>query len=233
VIIEKNAVISIRDAKARRPNEDSQSMVVQIGGALSNTINGMLELSKRKMGDNFYLYDGLKNNCQDFIYNLLLNNNLMTPELGKFIKQPLEQVIKQLPSYTGTVMNAITNLGAVADVALHGQGGKTPHPKFATQLKSVGAEAYLKEAQRKAKHWGYKNVGFSSDEHHKLQIPNADGKLIRFGSVGLGDHILYSLSGDKTADKHKKSYLARATKIKGDWKSNPYSPNNLAIRILW
>lgn len=28
-------------------------------------------------------------------------------------------------------------------------------------------------------------------------------------------------------------YLARATKIKGDWKNNPYSPNNLSIRLLW
>ena len=33
--------------------------------------------------------------------------------------------------------------------------------------------------------------------------------------------------------ERRKRYLARATKIKGDWKNNPYSPNNLSIHILW
>jgi hypothetical protein len=38
--------------------------------------------------------------------------------------------------------------------------------------------------------------------------------------------------------KHKdpvrrQAYLKRATKIKGDWKDNKYSPNNLSINILW
>ena len=31
----------------------------------------------------------------------------------------------------------------------------------------------------------------------------------------------------------RKRYLARATKIKGNWKSNKFSPNNLAIHLLW
>jgi hypothetical protein len=38
--------------------------------------------------------------------------------------------------------------------------------------------------------------------------------------------------------KHKdpvrlKSYLARAMGIKGDWKKNKYSPNNLSVHLLW
>ena len=38
--------------------------------------------------------------------------------------------------------------------------------------------------------------------------------------------------------KHKdpirrERYLARATKIKGNWKDNPYSPNMLSINLLW
>ena len=28
-------------------------------------------------------------------------------------------------------------------------------------------------------------------------------------------------------------YLARATKIKGNWRDNKYSPNNLSINLLW
>ncbi len=34
-------------------------------------------------------------------------------------------------------------------------------------------------------------------------------------------------------EKRRQRYLARATKIKGDWKDNKYSANNLSINILW
>ena len=41
---------------------------------------------------------------------------------------------------------------------------------------------------------------------------------------------------DYTKHKNKsrrKNYLARSTKMKGKWKKNKYSPNNLSIHILW
>ena len=34
-------------------------------------------------------------------------------------------------------------------------------------------------------------------------------------------------------EKRRQRYLARATKIKGDWKDNKYSANNLSINLLW
>jgi hypothetical protein len=34
-------------------------------------------------------------------------------------------------------------------------------------------------------------------------------------------------------DDRMERYRARATKIKGDWKNDKYSPNNLSINILW
>jgi len=33
--------------------------------------------------------------------------------------------------------------------------------------------------------------------------------------------------------KRRQNYLTRSTNIKGDWKKNKYSPNNLSIHILW
>lgn len=36
-----------------------------------------------------------------------------------------------------------------------------------------------------------------------------------------------------TAMKKRNAYLSRATKIRGDWKKDRYSPNSLAIQILW
>jgi hypothetical protein len=36
-----------------------------------------------------------------------------------------------------------------------------------------------------------------------------------------------------TADKKRATFQKSHSAIKGDWKKNPYSPNNLAIQILW
>ena len=96
--------------------------------------------------------------------------------------------------------------------------------------------AYLKEARRKAKAYGLdpKKLKLSDDSEHKL---NYDGVL--FGKKGMNDYILWSYQEKNkqvpigTADKHRKLYLARATKIRGKWALNKTSPNNLAIHILW
>ena len=61
------------------------------------------------------------------------------------------------------------------------------------------------------------------DKKYKVIV---DGKTVHFGST-MPD---YTLHGSKT---RQKSYLARAKGIKGDWKSNKYSANNLAINLLW
>jgi len=123
------------------------------------------------------------------------------------------------------------------------QGGASPHGKFETQLRKNGIEpsSYLKEAQRRAKEAGlpYKLLGFASDGIHKLAIPDAEGRMILFGRVGYGDHLIYTRleaaqkvpSG--TADAKKNTFHKSHEKIRGDWKKNPFSPNSLALNILW
>jgi hypothetical protein len=34
-------------------------------------------------------------------------------------------------------------------------------------------------------------------------------------------------------ENRRRNYLKRASNIKGNWKDNPYSKNNLAIHLLW
>lgn len=53
-----------------------------------------------------------------------------------------------------------------------------------------------------------------------------DGKTTHFGST-MEDFTKHK---DTT---RQKSYLARAKGIKGNWKSDKYSANNLAIWLLW
>jgi len=110
--------------------------------------------------------------------------------------------------------------------------------KFHKQLAEVGLthNIYMKKAKELAKASGYdpNKLSMSEDEDHKLCY---DG--ICFGKVDYFDYIIYSWLESKgklpegTADKKRKAYRARATKARGDWKSDKNSPNNLAINILW
>ena len=60
----------------------------------------------------------------------------------------------------------------------------------------------------------------------RIYDPNKN-KWIDFGQMGYQDFT-------KHQDKERRErYLKRATKIKGSWSKNPYSPNNLSINILW
>ena len=123
------------------------------------------------------------------------------------------------------------------NVGIKGGYKSKPPPKLARHLKQLNIDPtqYLEEARRKAKAAGLASEGLSwaRDGTHKLQIPNAEGKVTRFGAAGMGDYILYKMLKDPSANKHRKAYRARATKIPGDWQSSPYSANSLAQTILW
>ena len=114
--------------------------------------------------------------------------------------------------------------------------------KFHKQLEKVGLnhDKYMKQVKRLAKDTGYdpSKVHMSHDEDHKCVYHSPDGDVY-FGKVGYGDFIIYSWleqQGEEDegfAEMKRNAYLSRATKIKGNWKDNKYSPNNLAINILW
>lgn len=122
-------------------------------------------------------------------------------------------------------------------------GGVKSSAMFLEQLRQNGVDPslYLKEAQRRAKVAGlpYKLLGFADDGIHKLAIPNTEGKLIRFGRVGYGDHLIWNhLENEEkaekgTADAKRNTFRKSHSAMKGNWRKNPFSPNNLALAILW
>jgi hypothetical protein len=67
----------------------------------------------------------------------------------------------------------------------------------------------------------------STRTQKKYMVKDPDGKWVHFGQMGYEDHTKHADSA------RRKRYLTRATKIRGNWKKNPYSPNNLSIHILW
>ena len=54
-----------------------------------------------------------------------------------------------------------------------------------------------------------------------------NNKWINFGQLGYEDFTKHK------DNERRDRYLKRATHIKGNWKNDKYSPNNLSIHILW
>jgi hypothetical protein len=61
------------------------------------------------------------------------------------------------------------------------------------------------------------------DKKYKVIV---DNKTVHFGST-MPDYTKHK------DESRRKSYLARAKGIKGDWKDQKYSRNNLSIHLLW
>lgn len=92
--------------------------------------------------------------------------------------------------------------------------------KYSNPIKVVkNAEKYLGSKTK---------VYFSTRNNKKYMIMNPNtGKFSHFGQMGYSDYTLHN------DPERRKKYLDRATNIKGNWKDDPYSPNNLSIHILW
>lgn len=85
-------------------------------------------------------------------------------------------------------------------------------------------------AQKKAfKYLGKNAILYRSDKPKKkymIMDPNKN-KMVHFGEIGFEDYL-----------KHKNltrrdNYLKRTANMKGDWKDNKYSSNNLSRILLW
>lgn len=87
-----------------------------------------------------------------------------------------------------------------------------------------------KTAQKKA----YKYLGKTAklypadkkDKKYKI-FDQKNEKWVNFGQLGYEDFTKHKNKS------RRKNYLTRSRNIKGAWKPNKYSPNNLSIHILW
>jgi hypothetical protein len=239
ILIEKNEVIYIGKPKPLQKDSETLNLPPL---PTPTTLNQFIVNGVAVKGDDFYRYDPFANNCQDFVAILLKANKHYPSSAIKFVKQPVESLLKQLPQWTKPIAKGITDLGAIANVAVEGAGLSN---KFKAQLDKAGLNpsVYLKKAQKKARDAGYGKgatlLGFASDGVHKLAMPNKDGKLITFGRVGYGDHLIWShleslgKVPQGTASKKMNVFQKSHSQIRGDWKADPFSPNNLALKILW
>lgn len=85
------------------------------------------------------------------------------------------------------------------------------------------------EAKRKTREYLGPDVKLliSPRKDKKYRVYDPNGKAVDFGQMGYEDYTKHQ------DDKRRERYLNRARNIKGNWKNNPYSPNNLSLHILW
>jgi hypothetical protein len=86
----------------------------------------------------------------------------------------------------------------------------------------------------KAQENAYKYLGKNAElfksnkKDKKYMIFDPDlNKMVHFGQLGYEDFTKHE------DENRRENYLKRTENMKGDWKSNPYSANNLARNILW
>ena len=70
-------------------------------------------------------------------------------------------------------------------------------------------------------------IQLSTKKDKKYMVTTPEGRRVHFGQMEYED---YTRHGDKT---RRKNYLRRSAKIRGDWKKDKYSANNLARKLLW
>jgi hypothetical protein len=112
------------------------------------------------------------------------------------------------------------------------KGRKNLQP-FVSKEKKERLEKYSDPTQvfKKAREYLGKDVDIqiSGRKDKKYMVKTPEGKWVHFGGFKppMEDFTKHK------DNKRRENYLNRATKIKGDWKKNKYSPNNLSIHILW
>jgi hypothetical protein len=112
LLIEKNAVIDMTtDISEPSNNPKTQRLQVPIqnqGLVPPFTLNEMLDRAKLKMGEkDYFTYEALSTNCQNYIKNLLEASNLYDAKENNFVFQDVEGISKQLPGISKKIISGI------------------------------------------------------------------------------------------------------------------------------
>ena len=96
------------------------------------------------------------------------------------------------------------------------------------QLLTVSNPTLVKKNLKKYFPTDTPDLFISNRKNKKYQILNHEtNKFVHFGSLSYEDFTKHQNK------ERQKAYIIRASNIKGDWRSDKYSPNNLSLYLLW
>lgn len=121
ITLDKQAVISM--VKGNPIKDKSEVFTVALGADQPITFQKLLDNTREYMGNSaFSNYDSRRNNCQDFVMAILKSNDLNSPQAQSFVKQDAEAIFQKMPSFTDKVAGFFTDVGAVTDQLIEGEG---------------------------------------------------------------------------------------------------------------
>jgi hypothetical protein len=85
----------------------------------------------------------------------------------------------------------------------------------------------VETVRKKARLYKYPHILISTRKEKKYMVKTPQGRTVHFGQMGYEDFTKHK---DK---KRRKNYLTRTANIKGAWREDPFSANNLARNLLW
>jgi hypothetical protein len=154
------------------------------------------------------------------------------PELYQQVRQ---RVLEEHPTHSLYRSALIHHL-------YHDLLGGSEGEKFAKQLEKLkmSRNSYLAHARMMARKHGYvpEDLSFAEDDDHKLKYESPKG-VRYFGKAGYGDYIIYQHQEKEGevergyAAKKRKVFRESHEAISKIHKLDRYSPNELAINILW
>jgi hypothetical protein len=111
--IEKNEVIRLSENPRPCPN------ALDLGAPSQPiTVNELMNRTKDRIGDrDFFTYDPLANNCQNFVNQLLRTMGLYNQTAKDFVYQDIKGLREDLPGYTKYLAKGLTDVGAFFNTA--------------------------------------------------------------------------------------------------------------------
>lgn len=114
--LEKIERINMEVSPKVRPNETTKA-VENIPTGIS--VYQLLENARKRMGSQFFQYDAVVNNCQDFLLNVLKASGIGDEADYQFIKQDTAKLFKGMPILKG-IAHTATELGERANIIKQG-----------------------------------------------------------------------------------------------------------------
>ena len=134
--LEKNEVVSWTDEF--RPREDEQEYPLGVQPKFL-TIGEVVSQTESRIGkEAMWGYSAFKNNCQEFIKQLLITMGLYSPDVSKWVYQDVENLSESMNELTKTTSDVATNIAGtistITDYLGFKRGGVVVNQNEPTQV---------------------------------------------------------------------------------------------------
>jgi hypothetical protein len=167
------------------------------------TVRNLIDNTLNKMGKQRFLgYDGYKNNCQDFIMNVLQSNDIVNSENSNFVKQDTQVLFKDSPLLS-KVSKKLTDIGASFNVLTRGGGINENVPENKIYPNNITMDFQYLLPQKEIQH---KNqlVNISKNTYDYPQ-PLQAGQGSSMKGRGVGKTLNKISKGVRSVNNHIKS----------------------------